>query len=116
MQIILVILCLLGAQFSLTAFAPAQSGKAWVLWPFTVDSKPLLKGVGGLPRQPGSILTPVLAGLSGLGFLATALAALSLKRPPTAILSPREDGERRRLFQTFPGGQRSWVRPLSFYR
>jgi hypothetical protein len=72
MHIIVAMLLLLGAQFSLTAFAPAQPGKAWLLWPFAADAQPTLNGIGGLPQQSGSVLTPLLAGLSGLAFLARA--------------------------------------------
>jgi hypothetical protein len=73
MRIIAAVLLLLGAQCSLTAFAPAQPGKAWLLWPFAADAQPILSGIGGLPQQSGSVATPLLAGLSGLAFLAAAL-------------------------------------------
>src|SRR3990172_2918439 len=73
MRIFVAVLLLLGAQFCLTAFAPTPAGKAWILWPFAEDSKPILNGVGGLPKQPGSLLTVLLAGVAGVGFLAAAL-------------------------------------------
>jgi hypothetical protein len=73
MRIIVALLLLLGAQFSLTAFAPAAAGRAWLLWPFAADAQPILSGIGGLPQQSGSVLTPLLAGLSSLAFLAAAL-------------------------------------------
>lgn len=40
MRFVVLALLLLGAQFSATAFAPAEAGKAWLLWPFADDSKP----------------------------------------------------------------------------
>ena len=71
MKFLLPLLLLFAAHFSLTAFAPAE--KAWIGWPFAANSKPWLGFIGGLPSQPGSIVTPVLAGLAGLGFLAAAV-------------------------------------------
>jgi hypothetical protein len=76
MRIIVIVLLLLGVQFVLTAFAPAGAGKAWFLWPFASDSKSWLGLVGGLPKQSGSAITPILAGLAGLGFLTGVLALL----------------------------------------
>ena len=75
MRIVVLALLIVAAHFSLTAFAPGQAGKALIYWPFAADSKPILAGVGGLPQQGGSILTPALAGLAGLCLLA-AVAAL----------------------------------------
>ena len=72
MWIIVLILLLLGAQFSFSAFAPAGAGKAWLLWPFTSDSRSWLGVVGGLPQQGSSVVTPFLAGIAGLCFLAAA--------------------------------------------
>lgn len=74
MRILVIVLLLLGAQFALTAFAPTPAGKAWLLWPFADDSKPWLPLIGGLPKQGGSLVTPLLAGLAGLCFLAAVLA------------------------------------------
>lgn len=73
MRYLVLVLLLLGAQFSLTAFAPAPDGKAWMLWPFSSASRPRLRFAGGLPTEPGSILVPLLAGVSGLSFLVAAL-------------------------------------------
>lgn len=75
MWIIALVLILLGAQFSLTAFSPANAGKAWLLWPFSGGSRPWLGLIGGLPQQSGSVVTPLLAGVAGLCFFA-ALAGL----------------------------------------
>ncbi len=77
MRIIVVLLLLLAAHFSLTPFAPAPAGKAAFYWPFAADSKPWVSALGALPQQAGSILTPVLAGLAGLGFLAAILSLFS---------------------------------------
>jgi len=81
MHYVVTALLILGAQLSLTAFVPAPAGKAWLLWPFAEDSKPWLGGIGGLPRQRGSVVTPVLAGSAGLGFLAAALGLLGIGVP-----------------------------------
>lgn len=69
MRWLVTILLLLGAQFSLTAFAPAPAGRAWLLWPFAADSQPIIAGIGGLPQQSGSVIVPFLAGIAGLSFL-----------------------------------------------
>jgi|GEM_PF-3430790 len=66
------VLILLGARFSLTAFVPAQAGKAWVLCPFSADSRARLRLVGGLPTESGSLLVPLLAGITVLSFLVAA--------------------------------------------
>lgn len=76
----------MGAHFSLTASAPAPVGKAWLLWPFAADSKTVLSAVGGLPAQAGSVLTPALAGLAGLAFLAAALSLFGLVVPSNGCL------------------------------
>jgi hypothetical protein len=76
MRIVVIVLLVFGAQFALTAFAPADPGKAWFLWPFAADSKPWLGFLGGLPQKSGSAVTPILAGLAGLAFLAAVLALL----------------------------------------
>ncbi|HBY96736.1 MAG: hypothetical protein M5U01_37725 [Ardenticatenaceae bacterium] len=81
MRFVVIVLLILGAHFSLTPFAPAAAGKGWALWPFATDSKPWLSGVGGLPQQPGSALTPALAGVAGLGFLVAALSLFRLVIP-----------------------------------
>ncbi len=84
LRIIVFIMLLLGAQFSATAFAPAQPGKAWILWPFAVDSKSLLGITGGVPQQSGGAITPflaILAGLSTLGFLAAAVSLFGILVP-----------------------------------
>ena len=73
MRYVVLALLLVAAHFAFTPFALAP--KAWIGWPFGADSKPIFSFVGGLPSQSGSVLTPLLAGLAGLGFLA-ALAAL----------------------------------------
>jgi hypothetical protein len=70
MRWLLVVLFVVAAHFSLIPFAPASTGKAWILWPFSADSKSWLGFVGGLPAQSGSALVPIIAGLAGLGFIA----------------------------------------------
>lgn len=86
MRIVLLVLLLLGAQFSATAFVPAGAGKGWILWPFAADSKSLLGFVGGVPQQSGGIFAPILAALaslSALGFLAAAACLFGLLIPET---------------------------------
>lgn len=73
MKFLVLLLLIVSAHFSLTPFAPAP--RAWIAWPFGLDSKPWLKLIGGLPSQSGSFITPLLAGLAGLGLL---LAAVGL--------------------------------------
>jgi len=75
MRYVVTVLLLVGAHFSLTAFAPAAEGKRWAGWPFGVDSKSVLSVLGGLPRQGGAI-TALLAGVAGLGFLAAVVGLL----------------------------------------
>jgi len=80
-RILVLVLLLLGAHFSLTPFAPAQAGKARFYWPFAADSRSILSRVGGLPSQSGSIVTPLLGGLAGLCFLAAVPALFSVVVP-----------------------------------
>lgn len=79
MRIIVLVLLLLGAQFSATVFAPA-AGKAWLLWPFGEDSKSWLSIVGGM-KQSASPLTLVVAGVATLCFLATAFGLFGIVVP-----------------------------------
>ncbi len=81
MRFVVLVLLLLGAQFSATAFAPAEAGKAWLLWPFADDSKSWLGIVGGLPKQPGSVVTALLAGIATLCFLAATLGLFGIAVP-----------------------------------
>src|SRR5262247_723539 len=82
MRWVVFVLLLLGALFSLTAFAPATAGKAGLLRPFAADSKPIVGFVGGLPGQASGIVTSFLAGVAGVFFLA-AVAGLFWKTVPT---------------------------------
>lgn len=81
MRIIVLVLLLLGAQFSATVFAPAEAGKAWLLWPIADDSKAWLGGVGGLPKQGGSVAAPLLGGVATLCFLGAALGLFGILVP-----------------------------------
>jgi len=74
MRIIVIVLLLLGAHFSLAPFAPAQTGQATFYWPFARDSKPIFNDIGGLA-------TLLFAGVAGLCFLAAALALLGIAIP-----------------------------------
>ncbi|MDL1945087.1 hypothetical protein FBQ99_22450 [Chloroflexi bacterium CFX2] len=73
MKAILIVLLALAAHFSATPFAPAPAGTAKFYWPFAADSKPWLGFIGGLPAA-GGIVTPLLAGVAALGFIASLLA------------------------------------------
>jgi protein-S-isoprenylcysteine O-methyltransferase Ste14 len=75
------ILLLLAATFSLAAFVPAAAGRAQLLWPFAADSRPIAAFVGGLPGQPGGVLTSMLAGVAVSFFLA-AVVGLFWKAVP----------------------------------
>lgn len=88
MRFLILALLLLGAHFSLTAFAPAPAGKATFYWPFAADSRPWLPFIGGLPQQSGSVITPLLAGLAGLGFLLAALGLFGWVLPAAAWWTP----------------------------
>lgn len=81
MDLFVAAMLLLGAHFCLTAFAPAKAGKAWLLWPFGADSRPVYAGVGELPNQPGNVITPLLAGVAGLSFIGAVLALFGIVIP-----------------------------------
>lgn len=79
MHIVVLILLFLGAHFAGTAFVP--STKASIIWPFAGETRPVLAGIGGLPSQSGSVVVPLLAGLSVLAFIAAGAALLGLLIP-----------------------------------
>ncbi|MFZ0546819.1 MAG: hypothetical protein WAM60_15340 [Candidatus Promineifilaceae bacterium] len=79
MRIVVLVLLFLGAHFAGTAFVPGP--RASIVWPFGNDSRPLLAGVGGLPTQSGGVVTPVLAGLSVLAFVAAFAALVGILVP-----------------------------------
>jgi hypothetical protein len=81
MRILIILILLLSAHFSLTAFMPADPGKAWLLWPFAGDSKPVFAFVGGLPIQPGSVAVPVLAGIAALCLIGALFSLIGLVVP-----------------------------------
>lgn len=81
MTIIVFALLAFAAHFNLTAFVPAEAGKAWFGWPFAADTRPWLGLIGGLPSQGGSVITPLLAGVAGLGFLGALLGLLKIWVP-----------------------------------
>lgn len=80
MNLIVFALVILAAHLCLTPFVPATSRKAWVLWPFDTNSKPVLSGIGGLPQSNG-IVTLVLAGIGGLALLGAAGTLLGIVIP-----------------------------------
>lgn len=84
MKWIINVLIIIAAHFSLTPFAPAKDGK-WFLWPFGQDSRPILAFLGGLPAQPNGMITAILSGLSGLGFVLSLLARFGWFVPTTWI-------------------------------
>jgi hypothetical protein len=81
MQIVVLILLVLAAHFSLTPFAPAKSGKAAFYWPFASDTRPVIAFVGRLPNQSGGLITPVLAAVAGLCFAGAVLGILGIVVP-----------------------------------
>jgi len=72
MRIIVLVMLVISAHFSLTAFAPGP--KAWTAWPFGLESKSWLGIIGGLPSQHGGLATTLLAAVAGLGLLAAAIS------------------------------------------
>lgn len=78
---IIVLLLIVGAHFSLTPFAPAQPGKASLIWPFALDSKPIIRGIGGLAQPPASLITRVLAAVAGIGFITAAVGLFGVVVP-----------------------------------
>lgn len=80
------ILIILAAHFSLTPFAPAKDGK-WFLWPFGQDSHPIFSFIGGLPAQSNGMITAILSGIAGLGFVLSLLARFGWL-VPTAWITP----------------------------
>jgi hypothetical protein len=81
MVYLVTVLLLLAAHLSLTAFAPADAGKAWVGWPFAANSRSWLRALGGLPKESGSIVTALLAGIAGLAFVAAAVGLFGVLVP-----------------------------------
>lgn len=79
MRLLMLILILLGAQFSLSALVPLQPGDVpapwWaggrLLWPFAVETRTLIPAGDLL-----NMITPITAILSGLLFLMAAAALL----------------------------------------
>lgn len=78
------ILIIFAAHFSLTPFAPAKDGK-WFLWPFGQDSFPIFSFIGGLPAQSNGMITAILSGIAGLGFVLSVLARFGWLVPTTWI-------------------------------
>lgn len=76
MYYLVLVLLIAAAHFNLTPFAPTKAGQAWIGWPFAADSKSWAGVLVGLPSQSGSIITPLLAGVAGVGFLAAAACLL----------------------------------------
>lgn len=66
MKIIITILSILGAHFSLTAVVPAEKG-AWILWPFAKDTKPIFSF---LQNSIGTTATQLLSAIAGACFIA----------------------------------------------
>lgn len=83
MKAVVLIVLVLAAHFSLTPFAPGKAGEGKFYWPFAADTRSWLPFIGGLPAQSGSIVTPLLAGIAGLAFLAAAASLLGWFIPAT---------------------------------
>ena len=79
MRIVVMILLLVGAHFAGTAFVPGQ--RATVIWPFGIESRPVLARIGGLPSQSGSVASPLLAGLAVLAFVGAFMAVVGVVVP-----------------------------------
>jgi len=72
MRILVAVLLVVGAHFSLTALIPGP--KALFYWPFGPESKPII-GIGA------GVFTPLLAVIAGVCLLAAAAALLGLIVP-----------------------------------
>lgn len=79
MRIVVLILLLLGAHFAGTAFVPGP--KASIVWPFGVDSRPVLAGIGGMQSQSNGFVTPLLAGGAVAAFAAAFASLLGFVVP-----------------------------------
>ena len=81
MRALLILTLAVAAHLNLTPFSPAPPGKGWLLWPFAVDSRPVLPFIGGLPRERRSAVTALLSGVSGMGFLAAVFCLFGVLIP-----------------------------------
>ncbi len=81
MAIVVLVLLLVAAHFSLTVFAPGAAGGATFYWPWAANSQPILAGIGGLPQTGGGVVTPALAGIAGLCVLAATASLLGIVVP-----------------------------------
>lgn len=78
MRILIAVLLLVGAHFSLTANVPAQAGQARFFWPFAADTKPALDI---LPQEATRTVTSLLSVVAGACFLAATLGLFGLVVP-----------------------------------
>lgn len=83
MRITVIVLLFFGAHFSMTANLPTQAGKAWLMWPFAVDSQPLLK----LSRPLLGTITRLLSALAAVGFIVALLSLLGWLVPASWCVS-----------------------------
>lgn len=77
-RILVAILLLVGAHFSLTANVPAENGRAWLAWPFAADTRPALKI---LPEEAARPLTSLLSVVAGACFVGAAMSLFGLMVP-----------------------------------
>ena len=77
MRLIVLILLLVGAHFSLTALAPGPLGKGKVYWPFGPESQPVARFLGSAARP----VTQVLAVVAGASFLLAAVGLFGVLVP-----------------------------------
>jgi hypothetical protein len=80
MRIVVAVLILLAAHFSLSVFMPGD--KALFYWPWGNDTRPLIESLGGLPRN-NALITTLLASLAGLAFLVAFAALMQIVVPET---------------------------------
>ncbi len=76
MRLVITLLLVLGAHFSMTVNVPAAAGRAWIGWPFATDSH-LLVNLGGNIAP----MTQALAPLAAACFLGAALALFGILVP-----------------------------------
>jgi hypothetical protein len=80
MRIVVAALIILATHFSLTAFVPGN--KALFYWPWGSNTRTLVNGVGGLPRDD-AVVTSVLAWWAGLAFFLAFLGIFQIMVPET---------------------------------
>jgi hypothetical protein len=86
MHVFVLILLVLAAHYSLSAFFPSPAEHAHFYWPWTTDMHPILAGIGGLPQERNDVVTSALATTAGLCLLGSAAALQGIFIPPESFV------------------------------